>query len=226
MATTTIWNAAGILVSVIKDLSEENYEQSFAKCRFSFELAKTYSQVPSDFIFDAIWKQITNHQIPSHDYTYPTSPLILPFANDAESDSILGSHSAGLLSRLYTSILAQFFNEWLGILHLGHTPRGQQYQLGANFIAHGVNLGYVAETAIRKHILQLLIGGTSGPGQNFHRVTVLCTLLKIEGATFAAYTDSSVVDRCLEFLKDYDCGNNEHLKRITVSGLSEELAWS
>ena len=92
MATTTMSNIQEVLGSVIKTLSEENYDKSFAQYRFLFEIARTYSEIPSDLIFDSVWNQIRNRQLPSHNnqyISYLTSPLILRFANDAESDSIL-----------------------------------------------------------------------------------------------------------------------------------------
>ena len=66
MATTTMSNIQEVLGSVVKNLSKENYDKSFARYRFLFEIAQTYSQIPSDFIFDSVWNQIRNRQLPSH----------------------------------------------------------------------------------------------------------------------------------------------------------------
>ena len=225
MATTTMSNIEGALGSVIKNLSEENYDQSFARYRFLFELAQTYSQTPSDLIFDTVWNQIRSRQLPSvmnsWGVSYHTSHLILRFTTDAESDSTLASHSAGLRSRLCASILREFFDNGLGVLHQGRDP-SNGYLLEVNLIAHSVNLGYIEETAIRKHILQFLISGTSPPTIYQYPVFALGILLKIAGATFEAYTDSSVVDRCLELLKGYDSGNNVYSQNIKVGELYEE----
>ena len=153
LATTTMSSIEGALGSVIVYLSEENYERSLAQYRFLFELVQTYSQIPSDFIYDTIWEQIKNRQLPSHNNCcifYHTSPLILRFAGDAESDSILASQSAGLRSRLCTSTLREFFDHGLGVLYRGLNAVGG-YLLAANLIAHGVNLGYIEETSIRNH---------------------------------------------------------------------------
>ena len=216
-------NIQEVLGSVIKTLSEENYDKSFAQYRFLFEIARTYSEIPSDLIFDSVWNQIRNRQLPSHNnqyISYLTSPLILRFANDADSDSILASHSAGLRSRLCTSILREFFDDGLRVLYRGQKVIGG-YLLPANLIAHGANLGYVEETAIRTHILQFLTD-TSHPTQHPYRELALCVLFKIAGATFEAYTDSSVVNRCFEHLKGYDCGNYAAFKQIKVSELCKE----
>ena len=201
MAPTTMSNIEEALGSLIRNLSEENYEQSFTQYRFLFELAQTYSQIPSDLIFDSVWRQIRSHKLSSHENQgvfYPASPLILRFASDAESDSILASHSAGFRSRLCTSMLREFFDDWLGLLYRGHNLRNG-YLMDVNLIAHGANLGYIGETAIRNHILQFLTATTPST-QPSYRELALCVLFKIAGATFAAYTDSSVIDRCFELL--------------------------
>ena len=225
--TTMMTNIEGLLGSIITDLSEENYELSFTQYRFLFEIARTYSQIPPDLIFDTIWKQIKNHKFPSLNnwgISFPASPLILCFARDAESDSTLSSHSAGLKSRLFANVLTEFFDHGLGVLYGGNGP-SSDYLLDVNFIAHGVNLGYIEETVIHEHILQFLIGGTTHPAQYHCRVFALCVLLKIAGATFDAYADSSVVDRCIELLKGYVCGSNAALEQIKVSGLYKRV-WS
>ena len=70
----------------------------------------------------------------------------------------------------------------------------------ANLIAHWVNLGYVEEAAIRNHILQSLI---SDQKLYDHQADALIVLFKIAGATFEAYVDPSVVDRCFDLLKHH-----------------------
>ena len=214
MATSTMPNIEGALGSVIKGLSVENYAQSLTQYRFLFELAQTYSQIPSNLVFDSIWNQIRNYQIPSPDgVLYPTSPLILRFAGDAELDSILAPHSAGLRSRLCTSLLREFIDDVLGVLP--GVSGGRSY-IPANLIAHGANLGYIEETAIREHILQLLTV-TSGATLRVYQVVALCVLFKIAGATFQAYTCPSVVDRCFEFLRGYDQQDRARWQRVQVS---------
>ena len=213
-------NIEEVLGSVIKNLSEENYERSFAQYRLLFEIGQTYFQILPDLIFDTIWKQISSRQLPSHEsrtIIYPTSPLFLRFANDAESIIVLAPHSAGLRSRLCTSILREFFDHGLEVLYRGQDARGGCL-LDANLIAHGVNLGYIEETAIRGHILQFL-ADTSHPTKFPYREFMLCILFKIAGATFEAYTDPSVIDRCFELLKGHDCSNYAALKPFKVSGL-------
>jgi len=72
---------------------------------------------------------------------------------------------------------------------------------GANLIAHWANLRYVEEAAIRDHILQSLI---SHPKLYDRQVDVLTILFKLAGATFKAYADPTVFDRCFELLKGHN----------------------
>ena len=224
MATTTMSNIEGALGSVISALSEENYERSLSQYCFLFEIAQAHSQIPPDLIFNSIRNPIRNRELPSHDnqdIIYPASPLILRFAGDVESDSILASHSVGLRGRLCTCILREFFDHGLRTLYRGQSCMSG-YMLDVNLIAYGANLGCVEETAIRKQIIQFLIRGTNPAVQNYYQGFALCVLFKIAGATFEAYADSSVVDRCFELLKIYDCDNYAPLKQIKVSGLYDE----
>ena len=217
-------NIEAVLGSVIKNLSEENYEQSFAQYRLLFDIAQTCSQIPSDFIFDTIWKQISNRVLPRDDsqhFIHPASPLVLRFARDAGSDSILAPHSPGLRNRLCTSILRQFFDHGLGVLYRGYSP-DNDYLLDVNLIAHAVNLGYIEETVIREHILQFITGSPST--RTHYQELVLFVLFGIAGATFGACADPSVVDRCFEFLKGYDF-SNWHVcwHQLKVGRLYEEV---
>ena len=227
MAATTMSNIEEVLGSLIKNLSEKNYERSFAQYRFLIEIARTCSQIPSDLILNTIWKQISNRQLPSHSgqyyyILYPTSPLVLRFASDAESDNILAPHTAGLRSCLCTNTLRQFYDHWLGVIYRGCAPSAD-FLLDANLIAHTVNLGYVDETVIRGHILQFLTR-TPPPTPPHFQETALFVLFKIAGATFDAYTDSSVVDRCFELLKGYDFSKwDAHWQQLGVGRLYDEL---
>ena len=80
---------------------------------------------------------------------------------------------------------------------------GEVY-VDANLIAHWANLGYVDETTIRNHILQSLI---SHPTLDDHQADALVILFKLAGATFEAYADPSVVNRCFELLQDHKYSN-------------------
>jgi hypothetical protein len=150
----------------------------------------------------------------SHKLIHPTAHSILRFAGDVESDHILAPHNPGLQRRLSTKILQDFFSSNLTAMwHLtaasqverGHTPWGcereystlQCFYGDTNFIAHWANLGYVKEVDIHNHILQSLI---SHPKLYGHQADALIILFKLAGATFGAYVDPAVVDRCFKLL--------------------------
>src|ERR1700743_1321166 len=129
-----------VLGSLVRGLSDENYEQSLARYHLWFELGQAYSQIPSNLVFDTIWNY--KNELPSSagDYIYQTCPSILRFANDAESDHILASYSAGLRNRLGTSLLQEFFDIDVKITYKSGDWVG--YLVDANLIAHCANLGY------------------------------------------------------------------------------------
>ena len=76
----------------------------------------------------------------------------------------------------------------------------QEFYADVNLIARWANLGYVEEAAIRSHILQSLV---SHPTLHDHQAWALIILFKLAGATFGAFADPSVVDRCFELLKNH-----------------------
>ena len=200
------------LSSVVDNISDENYDQSFAFYRLWFQIAQTYSQNRPDKIFNDIYNTI-----------WPTpANLILRLASDAESDHILAPHCVGLQSRLCSRILRGFFEDNISALW----EKGGRYNCGAssrlpievNLVAHLANLGYVEETAIRDHILQSLI---SHPELHDHQADALTTLFKVAGATFDEYGDPSVVDRCLKLLKDHYPGKSKEVLQVRVPSRSK-----
>jgi len=196
---------------VLGQLSDKNYAHSLDFYRFWFNIGQTYHQFPSDQIFDAIWKHRgkgSRMDLSRGELIHSGVDLILRFASDAESDPILAPHSSRLQSRLCTRSLQEFFSDNLT------TARGggwsHEIYVDANLIAHWANLGYVEETSIRNHILQSLI---SHPTLHDHQAYLLIILFKLAGATFEAYADPSVVDRCFELLKNhctYDAPQGHH----------------
>ena len=218
------------LDSVVKKISDESYEESFAFYRLWFDIGRTYHQISSDLVLDTILKNRRTGSIrPDRSgLIRPTSPLILRFASDVESDPIFAPHNVGLQSRLCMRILQEFFDGNLASVWQKETnhwddPSGN-FCADANLIAHWTNLGIVEETAIRNHILQSLI---SHPKLYSHQANALLILFKVAGATFEAYADPSVVDRCFELLKDHyrrgPMGNESAYDR-EVRVAREELA--
>ncbi|KAF9646046.1 hypothetical protein BDM02DRAFT_3189170 [Thelephora ganbajun] len=196
-------------LSWVDILSDQTYEQSLAFYRLWFDVGHTYPQIPSDKVSDAIWNsRLSSVLDPERDgkLIHPTAHLILRFASDAESDHILAPHSAGLKSRLCARGLRQFFDGNLANVQYKENSYGRdssvlwQFPADTNLIAHWANIGYIAETAIRNHILQSLI---SYPKLYDHQADALIILFKLAGATFGIYADPSVVNRCFELLKGH-----------------------
>jgi len=146
-----------ILDSTFGGLSNKNYAESFDFYRLWFDIGHTYHRIPSDRIFDTIWKYRAMNSTINHwsGQLIHSADLIFRFARDAESDHILAQHSSRLQSRLSTRALQEFIANNVG------TVRGSGYPstayVDSNLIAHWSNLGCVEEYAIRNHILQSLI---------------------------------------------------------------------
>ena len=204
-----IQKGLGILISGI---SEQNYDESFANYRLSFEIIQTYSQRYPDLIFDSLFDNRGTQGIEDdfNKLIHSNAHLIIRLAGDAESDSTLGPYAIGLQNHLRTKIQQEFFESGIGIIQSMASPGytfPYRFVADVNFIAHWVNLGYVEESAIRNHILQSLI---THPANLYHQQGLaLIVLFSLAGATFEKYVNSSVIDRCFERLKGRYGGNNQ-----------------
>ena len=185
---------------VVGQLSDQNYAHSTTFYHLWFDIGQTYPQTPSDQISDTIWNSRGTGSININfgPFFHSTAHLITRFASDAESNHLLAPHNSGLQSRLSMRTLHEFFKNNLRFVR-GFTGIVDFYT-DANLIAHWANLGYVEEAAIHNHILQSLI---SHPKLYTHQADALVILFKLAGATFEAYADPSVVDRCFELLKGH-----------------------
>ena len=196
--------------STIRKLSDQNYEQSLALYRLWFDIGHTHSQIRSDRIFDDIWKHRGSDAVSPKDdkLFHPAAHLILRFVNDAESDRILGPYSTGLRRRFDERIVQEFFkNNVLGVYGGDGKLRRSEvettnyvFAVDSNLLAWWANSGYVEEATIRNHILQSL---TSHLKLYDHQADALIILFKLAGATLEAYADPSVVDRCIELLRNH-----------------------
>jgi len=192
----TIGEALGFVVG---ELSDENYEKSLTFYRYWFETGGNYLQIPSDQVFDAIWDNRGAQSAINHDHGtifHASAHLILRFASDVESDHILAPHSSGLQNRLCARSLREFTRNNLMVAR--YKIYTATFYTDVNLIAHWANLGYVEEAAVRNHILQSLI---SHPKLYDHQAFALIILFKLAGATFEAYVDPLVVNRCFEHLE-------------------------
>ena len=218
-ATIIMGTIEATLDSVIAKLSDKNYAESFAFYRFWFDIGQTYHRIPSDHIFNAIWEsRKTSSMDPVHGkLTHPTAHLIVRFASDAESDDILAPSTSGLRDHLSKRSLQEFFSDNLmAVWHKTSNVRGgpvDNFYTNANLVARWANLGYVEEVAIRNHILQSL---TSHSKLHDHQADALIILFSLAGATFGAYADPSVVDRCFELLKHHYRYNSVKMGLILV----------
>ena len=201
-------NIDNALRSAIHQLSDDNYAHSLAFCRLWFDIGQTHDKTASDRIFDAILlNRGTGSSMidPSKGkLIHSTAHLIVRFASDIESDHLLSPHNSGLQSRLCARTLREFFDSNVGAC--GGNGIGGNICVDANLIAHWANLGYVEEAVIRNHILQSLI---SHPKLFDHQADALVILFNLAGATFEAYADPSVIDRCFELLKDHRYHNQD-----------------
>ena len=215
-------NIQGSLSSALRALSDKDHEQLLTFFRFWIGVGQTYSQIPSDLIFNAIYTERgTGH---SHcNFIYPTARQILRFVSDVESDPILAPHSAGLESRFCARILQEFFDTNLGVMCSASSS--EYFYMDVNLIAHYTNLGYMEEDTIRTQILQSLI---SHPRLYTHQAEALAILFKIAGATFEAYAGPTVVDRCFELLmKHYrDLRDRRKQDQIQVRMFSVQKGWN
>ena len=129
--------------------------------------------------------------------------LLLRFISDAELDPVLSTYAIGLHDRLCRDSLEAFFKQSLRYAQVptGGDPYNShqfcEFYTGVNLIAHWVNLGYVKLEDVRDRILQSFI---FLPTLHPHQLNSLMILLKISGATFAAYVDPLVMNRCCDLL--------------------------
>jgi len=144
-------------------------------------------------------------------------PLLLRFINDAELDPVLSIYAKGLNDRWCRGSLQEFFRKNLyyapGNRPTSVTSRNFcELYTSVNLIAHWVNSGHVQLEDVRDRILQFF---TFQPTVHPHQLNSLMILLKISGATFAAYVDPSVMDRCCNLLKPSNLGSE------VAAGLAE-----
>jgi len=229
-------------MKLVYGISEENYSRTFCAYRFWIKLGTERGGVSNDQLYNDILSSATTRNIwvktPQLDYNtrmrynnvdqwVPQGQLIhsnihlLPrFITDAELDPVLSSYAIGLHDRLCRELLEQFFRQNLDYIPGGwEGPTSEQsceFYTRVNLIAHWVNLGYVKLEDVRDHILQSL---AFQPTVHPHQLNSLMILLKISGATFAAYVDPSVMDRCCDLLTPSNLSN-----QLVLFGLAKVRA--
>lgn len=183
------------LKSKIANLSDQNYETSLKYFRFWSEIGHTHFQLSADVIFDTIHGYRVSSLVSHGTAIYPKTGLILRFIDDIESDPTFVPHCAGFRGRFCVKILQSFFdNDMDGVYPSRmYASVPETYYADVNYVAHCANLGYIEENTIRNHLLQSLL---SHDKMHEHQVSALAILFKLAGATFGAYADPAVIDRC------------------------------
>ena len=219
----TSWPSTDLLHS----LSEENYDSVFSSYRHWIELEATRVGVGNRKLYNDILGHTRPNLIslPSSmgyssgylsvvgELIHSDAQLLLRFVTDAEQDPTLSTYAVGLHEQLCRNSLDEFFRQTLAYRSRSYEDEMREFYTRTNFIAHWVNLGYVKLEDVRDRILQSL---TMYPTALPHQLNALMILLKISGATFAAYVDPSVMDRCCDLLKPSNLG-----ERLVLIGLAK-----
>jgi len=218
------------LMKMLYEISEENYDRTISAYHFWMDLGAAHGGISNHQLYNDILgsastrhNSITALRWEMHSITqynnatqnvitgqliHKNAHLLLRFITDAELDPALSAQAVGLHDRLCRESLEQFFRQSLDYIPGGpEEPTSEQlcdFYSRVNLIAHWVNLGYVKLENVRDHILQsLALQPTVYP----HQLNSLMILLTISGATFAAYVDPSVMDRCCDLLKPSNLSN-------------------
>ena len=216
----TSWPSTNLLLF----LSEESYDSIFASYRHWIELEATRVGVTDRKLYDDVLGSTRSDLImPPYlvagsswsrgvggKLIHDNAQLLLRFVTDVEQDPTLSTYAVGLHEQLCRSSLDEFFRRTLYYMS-GPSDRLQEFYTRVNLIAHWVNLGYVKLEDVRDRILQSL---TMHPTPLPHQLNSLMILLKISGATFAAYVNPSVMDRCCDLLKPSNLCNKLVLTRL------------
>ena len=220
-----------ILRDLICNLSEENYDETFAKYRLWLDIGITHGYLnDKDQVANDIGRILQSNLLrpDNGELIHPAIHLYLRFVRDIEADPTM-SAQVPKLARSFEAAVDRRFGENLSIADLDDMVEREQHQCGGdvyllaqervafaeqiNFVACWANLGYVKKVVIRDHILQSL---TSLPKLYDHQADAIIILFKIAGATFGTIADHSVVDRCLELLKNHSSNNTSRSRLVQV----------
>ena len=203
-----------IFEKLLQDLSEENYEKTVSDYRFWMKFGIKHGWVRDDQLYDGIWANMKPELVypGSSQLIHPTSHLLIRFITDVGLDPALSTYASNTHDRLCHALLGKFVDDSLGLIWDRNPYDYQLYRFYTyvNFLAHWVNLGHLDVEDVQDHILQSL---TFQPTIYIHQLNSLMILLKISGATFAAYVDSSVMERCCDLLKP----NNPKILSLPVT---------
>ena len=188
------------LRDLIEKLTEKNYDESFTQYCFWLGIGSAHGHITSN---DQVNGDISRIALPgalkNSELIHPTTHFLVRFIRDIEADQRFYRYTSRLHQERCASGLYRFFESNLSLARsssYGNTSNA--FLTDVNLIAHWANLGCVEEEIIRDRILQSLI---SHPKLYEHQADALIVLFKLAGATFGAYADPPVVDRCIELLR-------------------------
>ena len=201
-------NISGFLNKLVLGLSEKNYDQTLSDYRLWMGIGVTHGWIPDDQLYNDILASMKPELVdpPSGQVIHGTSHLLVRFITDVGLDPVLSTFVSGTHERLCHQSLKNFFAINLDfVMRDASLPEFRRIYTDVNFLAHWANLGYLNVEDVRSHILQSL---TFRPTTFTYQSNSLAVLLNISGATFAAYVDSSVMDRCCDVLKSVNPGSS------------------
>ena len=218
-----------VLRGLICSLSEENYNETFAKYRLWLDIGITHDHLnDKDQVADDIGEILQPNLLrpENGDLIHPAIHLYLRFVGDIEADPTI-SAQVPKLARSFEAAVDRCFVENVSLANYSDYVEKNWYtscieelarrQAGfarqINLVACWANLGYVKRVVIRDHILQSL---TSLPKLYDHQADAIIILFKIAGATFGTIADPSMVDRCLELLKNHFSDNPSRSRLVQV----------
>lgn len=188
---------AEFLEELVSKLSKENYECTLSDYKFWMKIGTTHGCVSEDQLHNDILANLRSDSVyptvKSGTLIHPTSRLLLQFVTDIEGESGSSTHA-----RLCRTSLSDFFSDNLKIIRDPTFHGRDRFYTHVNFLAHWANLGYLSLEDVRDNILQSL---TFKPTPDLHQLYSLFILLRIAGATFAAYVDPSVMENCFRVLE-------------------------
>ena len=197
------------LNKLVLGLSEENYDQTLSDYRLWMGIGVTHGWIPGDQLYNDILTSMKPELVDpsSAQLIHSTSRRLLRFVTEVGNDPLLSAFVSGTHERLCLQSLKNFFAINLDFMLGKDRPIAElrRFYTDANFLAHWANLGYLNVEDVRSHILQSL---TFRPTTFTYQSNSLAVLLNISGATFAAYVDSSVMDRCCDVLKSVNPGSS------------------
>ena len=203
------------LGKLLFEITEENYEQTLSDYRLWMGIGAMHGWISDDQLYRDIQAGTRPDRLDpsSGGLIHTTIHLLLRLITDIGLDPVLSAYSLNIRDQLFNMLLKRFFED-----NRGGSCDTNILFTNTNFLAHSVNLGYVNLEDVRDHLLQSCLTPYAPSVRPLYSLVVL---LKISGATFAAYVDPSVLDRCFDALRSTIAANvMEYTGLVKVRGLT------